>query len=186
MKALLPLLILLVTHHVVAQNKIVLDGIIEDLQRQPIEGATLLDQEGNLLSVSDQYGKFRIQMSPGRHIITITHIAYQPQTITHDFTEPQFIRINLTSNTLSLEEVIIRDNNPSENLKSTIPGATSLSIRNIEAIPGIVDESIKIKTKVVWMQLGLAHNEAAQKAREAGLVAVQSKCMKVEHEKLTT
>ncbi len=56
--------------------------------------------------------------------------------------------------------------------------------RNIEAIPGIVDEAIKIKAKVVWMQLGLAHNESAQKAREAGLVAVQSKCMKVEYEKL--
>ncbi len=140
MKALLPLLFLLVTQYAVAQSKIVLDGIIEDLQRQPIEGATLLDKEGNLLSVSDQNGKFRIQMSPGRHEITITHIAYQPSAITHDFNEPQFIRISLTPNTLSLEEVIIRDNNPEENLKSTIPGATSLSIRNIEAIPAFLGE----------------------------------------------
>jgi predicted CoA-binding protein len=56
--------------------------------------------------------------------------------------------------------------------------------RSIDAIPGIVDEAIKIKAKVVWMQLGLAHNESAQKAREAGLVAVQSKCIKIEHAKL--
>ena len=55
--------------------------------------------------------------------------------------------------------------------------------RKVEAIPGIVDEAIKIKAKVVWMQLGLAHNESAQKAREAGLFVVQSKCMKVEHAK---
>ena len=56
--------------------------------------------------------------------------------------------------------------------------------RNIEAVPGIVDEAIRIKAKVVWMQLGLAHNESALKAKKAGIVAVQSKCMKIEHEKL--
>jgi predicted CoA-binding protein len=56
--------------------------------------------------------------------------------------------------------------------------------RNIDAVPGVVDEAIKIKAKVVWMQLGLAHNESARKAAAAGLLAVQSKCMKVEHQKL--
>lgn len=56
--------------------------------------------------------------------------------------------------------------------------------RNVEAIPGIVDEAIKIKAKAVWMQLGLAHNESARKAGNAGLVAVQSKCLKIEHGKL--
>ncbi len=57
--------------------------------------------------------------------------------------------------------------------------------RNIEAVPGIVEEAIKIKAKVVWMQLGLAHNKSAQKARNAGLIVVQSKCLKVEHARLT-
>jgi predicted CoA-binding protein len=56
--------------------------------------------------------------------------------------------------------------------------------RKSDAIPGIVDEAVKIKAKVVWMQLGLAHDEAAQKATNAGLVVVQSKCIKVEHAKL--
>jgi predicted CoA-binding protein len=56
--------------------------------------------------------------------------------------------------------------------------------RNVDAIPGIVDEAIGIRAKVVWMQLGLAHNESARKAIDAGLVAVQSKCLKIEHQKL--
>ena len=56
--------------------------------------------------------------------------------------------------------------------------------RNIDAVPGIVEEAIGIKAKVVWMQLGLAHNQSAQKARDAGLIAVQSKCLKVEHGRL--
>jgi predicted CoA-binding protein len=57
--------------------------------------------------------------------------------------------------------------------------------RKIDAIPAIVDEALKIKAKVVWMQLGLAHAEAAQKAKEAGLFVVQSRCIKVEHARLT-
>jgi predicted CoA-binding protein len=57
--------------------------------------------------------------------------------------------------------------------------------RKVDAIPGIVDEAIRIQAKVIWMQLGLAHNESARKATEAGLSVVQSKCLKVEHQKLT-
>jgi predicted CoA-binding protein len=69
---------------------------------------------------------------------------------------------------------------------SSIPSRVDIVdiFRNIEAIPGIVEEAIKIRAKVVWMQLGLAHNESARKAREAGLAVVQSKCLKIEHAKL--
>jgi predicted CoA-binding protein len=53
--------------------------------------------------------------------------------------------------------------------------------RKEEAIPPIVDEAIAIGAKVVWMQLGLAEKQSAQKAREAGLQVVMDKCMKIEH-----
>ena len=56
--------------------------------------------------------------------------------------------------------------------------------RNIEAIPGVVDEAISAGAKAVWMQLGLAHHESAQKARRAGLAVVQSRCMKIEHKRV--
>jgi len=53
--------------------------------------------------------------------------------------------------------------------------------RKEDAIPGIVDDAIAIGAKVVWMQLGLAEKQSAQKAREAGLKVVMDKCMKIEH-----
>jgi predicted CoA-binding protein len=56
--------------------------------------------------------------------------------------------------------------------------------RNIDAIPGIVDEAIAVGAGAVWMQLGLAHNESAEKARQAGLKVVMNKCMKIEHQRL--
>ncbi len=53
--------------------------------------------------------------------------------------------------------------------------------RKLEAIPPVVDDAIEIGAKVVWMQLGLAHNQAADKARKAGLGVMMSKCIKIEH-----
>ena len=56
--------------------------------------------------------------------------------------------------------------------------------RNIEVIPAIVDEAIEVKADVVWMQLGLVHEEAAEKARQAGLAVVMDKCIKIEHARM--
>jgi predicted CoA-binding protein len=53
--------------------------------------------------------------------------------------------------------------------------------RNVEAIPGIVDEAIAVGAKVVWMQQGLAEFDSARKAREAGLKVVMDRCMKIDH-----
>jgi predicted CoA-binding protein len=53
--------------------------------------------------------------------------------------------------------------------------------RRPEAIPGVVDEAIDVGAKVVWFQLGLRHDEAAQRAIDAGLKVVQDRCLKIEH-----
>ncbi len=53
--------------------------------------------------------------------------------------------------------------------------------RNVEAIPGIVDEAIEVGADVVWMQSGLQHEESAEKARRAGLHVVMNSCMKTQH-----
>ena len=56
--------------------------------------------------------------------------------------------------------------------------------REPSAVPEIVDQAIQIRTKVVWMQEGIVHNEAAEKARKAGLKVVMNKCIYKEHIKL--
>lgn len=53
--------------------------------------------------------------------------------------------------------------------------------RRHEAIPEVVDQAIEIGAKVVWLQLGIRHDEAAQKAADAGLLVVQDRCLKIEH-----
>jgi len=56
--------------------------------------------------------------------------------------------------------------------------------RSEEVVP-IVEEAIKIGAKVAWMQEGIINEEAASKARDAGLLVVMDKCMLKEHQRLT-
>ena len=53
--------------------------------------------------------------------------------------------------------------------------------RSPRDVPPIVEEAIGIGAKVVWMQLGVIHLEAAKRARDAGLQVVMDHCVKVEH-----
>lgn len=56
-----------------------------------------------------------------------------------------------------------------------------LIFRRPEYVPEVVDAAIEIGAKAVWMQLGIAHAQAAEKARAAGLDVVMNTCMLVEH-----
>lgn len=56
--------------------------------------------------------------------------------------------------------------------------------RRPEDVPPIVDEAIKIKAKVIWMQEGIINEEAAEKAGKAGLEVVMDHCMLKEHKRL--
>jgi len=56
--------------------------------------------------------------------------------------------------------------------------------RHPKDIPPIVEDAIKIGAKVVWMQLTVEHEEAAKRAREAGLEVVMNRCVKIEHGRL--
>lgn len=51
--------------------------------------------------------------------------------------------------------------------------------RRPEFVPGVVDSAIRIGAKGVWMQLGIQHEDAARKARDAGLLVVENSCIMV-------
>jgi len=53
--------------------------------------------------------------------------------------------------------------------------------RRAEEVPAVVESAIRVGAKVVWMQQGVENEEAAEKARAAGLVVIEDACILVEH-----
>jgi predicted CoA-binding protein len=66
-----------------------------------------------------------------------------------------------------------------------VPGPIEIVdiFRRPEFVPDVVDAAIRRKAKVIWMQLGVAHEEAAQRARAAGMEVVMDLCILQEHMK---
>lgn len=58
--------------------------------------------------------------------------------------------------------------------------------RRAEEVPAVAESAIRIGAPVVWMQLGIENQEAAEKARAAGLVVVEDACILIEHRKRVT
>ncbi len=53
--------------------------------------------------------------------------------------------------------------------------------RKPDAVPPIADEAIKIGAKVVWMQIGVVNNQAAEKLIKSKIKVVMNKCMMIEY-----
>lgn len=53
--------------------------------------------------------------------------------------------------------------------------------RRSEFVPDLVDEAIRLKVPAIWLQEGVIHEEAAEKARKAGIFVVMDRCILKEH-----
>ena len=53
--------------------------------------------------------------------------------------------------------------------------------RRSEFVPDVVDEAIRLKVPAIWLQEGVVHEEAAEKARKAGIFVVMDRCILKEH-----
>jgi predicted CoA-binding protein len=73
--------------------------------------------------------------------------------------------------------------------KSLLDVPEKIDIVNIfrrpEFVPPIVDQAIQLKVPGIWMQEGVIHEEAAQRARQQGIYVVMDKCILKEHRNIS-
>jgi predicted CoA-binding protein len=58
--------------------------------------------------------------------------------------------------------------------------------RRPDAVPEVVDDTIAIGAPLLWLQLGVVHDAAAARAREAGITVIMDRCPAVEYRRLFT
>ena len=66
---------------------------------------------------------------------------------------------------------------------AAVPGEVDMVVvfRKPNDVTGHVDDIIAKKPRVVWMQLGISNDAAAERFAEAGIDVVQDRCTMVEH-----
>jgi predicted CoA-binding protein len=69
---------------------------------------------------------------------------------------------------------------------SLVPGRVDIVdiFRKSEFVPEIVETAIRLGVRAIWMQEGVVHEEAAAKARAAGLEVVMDRCILKEHRRM--
>ena len=55
--------------------------------------------------------------------------------------------------------------------------------RRPQEIPPVVDSAIRVGARVIWMQLGIENEAAAERARAAGITVVMDACILIEHKR---
>jgi hypothetical protein len=53
--------------------------------------------------------------------------------------------------------------------------------RRREDLPGVLEQTLAVGARTLWLQFGLADDEIARRGRAAGLTVVQDRCLKIEH-----
>lgn len=56
--------------------------------------------------------------------------------------------------------------------------------RRAEFVPEVVEQAIAAGAKAIWMQQGIEHEEAAERARAAGMAVVQNSCIRTVHRRM--
>jgi uncharacterized protein len=66
--------------------------------------------------------------------------------------------------------------------KETSPRIDIVNIfRRAEYVEEVVDQAIQLKVPAIWMQEGITHGKAAEKAHAAGILVVMDRCILKEH-----
>lgn len=62
-----------------------------------------------------------------------------------------------------------------------VPGPVDCVVvfRRPEHVPEVVEQAIRTGARAVWMQEGISHPQAAERARSAGLLVVENRCMMI-------
>src|SRR5271169_1827515 len=113
-------------------------------------------------------------------VVGLTDSPYRPSYSVSRYMQSQGYRIIPVNPTIT-------ESLGQKSYASLLDVAEKIDIVNIfrrsEFVPEVVGQAIQLKVSAIWMQEGVIHEAAAEKARQAGIFVVMDKCILKEHAK---
>lgn len=119
-----------------SQTKVAVRGrVIDAAEKEPLIGAQIITNS-SIGTVTDNKGRFTLELPKGKHQLTVSYLGYIPETLTINTDKPELGTIELEVNPTSLDEIIVSAT--SLNFKNDIKGSNFLlspkTIKNINPL----------------------------------------------------
>ncbi|MDC7999771.1 TonB-dependent receptor [Aequorivita todarodis] len=129
-----------------AQEKFTLSGTIsEEDTGETLIGVNVIVPSLQTGTVTNQYGYYSITLPKGEYEIVYSSIGFAPQKVRISLSENVKKDLSLTTDTESLDEVVIEANNERLNIRSSQMSTNTLSTTTIKKIPVVLGEVDVIK-----------------------------------------
>ncbi|QNF35186.1 TonB-dependent receptor [Adhaeribacter swui] len=142
------LFFLLLTNLVAGQQKFTISGYIRDaVSGESLIGATIRVQEiSNQGSTTNNYGFYSITLPAGSYTILAQYLGYRSREFKVDLKANYQQNILLEVASVQVEEVVISDRKPDEQVKSTQMSQVILPIEQVKTLPVLFGETDILKT----------------------------------------
>ncbi|QMU31539.1 TonB-dependent receptor [Adhaeribacter radiodurans] len=130
------------------QQKLTLSGYIRDaVSGESLLGATIrVKDKVNQGSTANNYGFYSLTLTQGSYTLIAQYLGYQSQEISLNLTQNQQQNILLTPASVQVQEVVISDKRPDEQVKSTQMSQIILPMEQVKTLPVLFGETDILKT----------------------------------------
>ncbi|MFB2118708.1 carboxypeptidase-like regulatory domain-containing protein [Parapedobacter sp. 2B3] len=132
---------------VFSQTKHTISGHIRDAQSgETLIGAGIrLGTDVSVGARANNYGFYSLTLPEGSHLLTVSHVGYQPQELAIELTADTVVDIDLRSGEL-LQEVVISQSAADDQVRSPQMGLTRVDVNEIKHVPVLMGEKDVLKT----------------------------------------
>ena len=139
-------LLLLLTSLAIAQTATMEGTIIDGVSREPIKGATVIIDKENVNAISDNDGRWTLEIKPGLYNISVSHVSYKNNIIFEHrvhIAQTNVLDIELVPEGKAMSEVTISADAVSRSAENG-NNIKSLEIDEIQRMPGAVQDISKV------------------------------------------
>lgn len=120
--------------------------IIDPNTNEPIIGATVFWKDLNTGTVSDENGKFEMEIPGGRHELIIQYVGYDDFSRSTAVLGTGDLRVELSKAAINLKEVLVRAESANVNVESAQVGVARLDVKSIKKLPSFLGEIDVVKS----------------------------------------
>ncbi len=114
--------------------------VIDSLTREPLIGATINVNYGEIVLLTDKNGNYASVLTKKENIIVVRYIGYKPFRISLTKAENTTLNVQLIEVSNDLEEVLVSSKGAESNIKKPLLGVSSISIKTLQKIPSAMGE----------------------------------------------